>query len=274
MLDHFNTNFLNVLESHAPIKTVRIRPRCCPFVDTEIKELMRSRDGLLRNARRTGMPLDWELYRDLNEEVKTKLREAEKGYIQEELERSQNTRSKWKVIRSCIPRSETTQQVYTRDLKEVADEFNQFFTSVGARASDASRSLSNVHNLAPLLAVVPDNEISEVDKFCFHPVSSREIQKIVMSLPSNKAPGHDKVSTSVLKHALPCILPILTVIVNRSLLTSVFPSAWKKSEVASLLKEGDHEIANNNRPVSLLPVASKVCERVALNQLATYMNNI
>ena len=74
MLDHFDTNFLNVLESHAPIKTVRIRPRCCPFVDTEIKELMRSRDGLLRNARRTGMPLDWELYRDLREEVKTKLR--------------------------------------------------------------------------------------------------------------------------------------------------------------------------------------------------------
>ena len=68
----------------------------------------------------------------------------------------------------------------------------------------------NVHNLAPLLAVVPDNEISEVDKFCFHPVSSREIQKIVMSLQSNKAPGHDKVSTSVLKDALPCILPILS----------------------------------------------------------------
>ena len=63
---------------------------------------------------------------------------------------------------------------------------------------------------------------------------------------------------SVLKDALPCILPILTVIVNRSLLTSVFPSAWKKSEVVPLLKEGDHEIANNNHPVSLLPVASKV----------------
>ena len=84
---------------------------------------------------------------------------------------------KWKVIRSCIPRRETTQQVYARDLKEVADEFNRFITSVGARASEASRSLLNVHNLAP------DNEISEEEKFCFHPVSSREIQKIVMSLP-------------------------------------------------------------------------------------------
>ena len=39
-----------------------------------------------------------------------------------------------------------------------------------------------------------------------------------------------------------------------------------------LPKDGDHEIANNNRPVSLLPAASKVCERIVLNQLTSYMN--
>ena len=60
---------------------------------------------------------------------------------------------------------------------------------------------------------------------------------------------------------------------NRSLLPSVFPSNWKISEVTPLLKEGDHEIANNNSPVLLLPVASRVCERVALNQLTMYMTN-
>ena len=60
---------------------------------------------------------------------------------------------------------------------------------------------------------------------------------------------------------------------NRSLLSSVFPSGWKISEVTPLLKEGDQEVANNNRPVSVLPVASKVWERVALNQLTTYMIN-
>ena len=36
-------------------------------------------------------------------------------------------------------------------------------------------------------------------------------------------------------------------------------------------KEGDHELAKNNRPISLLPVLSKVCERVALCQLASYL---
>jgi len=76
---------------------------------------------------------------------------------------------------------------------------------------------------------------------------------------------------SVIKDALPCILPVLTDIVNRFLLSSVFPVAWKISEVIPLPKDGDHEVSNNNRPVSLLPAASKICERVALNQLMTYM---
>ena len=35
--------------------------------------------------------------------------------------------------------------------------------------------------------------------------------------------------------------------------------------------KGDHEVANNNRPVSLLPALSKICERAALtNQLTEY----
>ena len=67
-------------------------------------------------------------------------------------------------------------------------------------------------------------------------------------------------------------MPVLTDIVNRSPLSSVFPSDWKISEVTRLLKE-DHEIANNNRPVSLLLVAPKVCEQVAPNQLTTCMTN-
>ena len=92
-----------------------------------------------------------------------------------------------------------------------------------------------------------------------------------MSFSSSKAPGLDKVTMSVIKDALPCILPVLTDIVNRSLLSSVFPVAWKISEAIPLPKDGDHEIPNNNRPVSLLPAASKICERVALNQLMTYM---
>ena len=162
--------------------------------------------------------------------------------------------------------------MYTRDLKEVTNEFNQFFTSVGAKAFEDSQALIDLHNLPPLLSRTPQLYFTEADKFRFHAVSSNEVQRVVMSFPSDKAPGYDKIPMSVIKDALPCILPIFTLIVNRSLLSSVFPAAWKISEVVPLPKDGDHELANNNRPVSLLPAASKVCERIALNQLTSYMN--
>jgi hypothetical protein len=39
-----------------------------------------------------------------------------------------------------------------------------------------------------------------------------------------------------------------------------------------LLKEGDHEVAANNRPLSMLKVLSKICEKAALNQFSGFLN--
>ena len=43
------------------------------------------------------------------------------------------------------------------------------------------------------------------------------------------------------------------------------------AEVSPIPKEGDHEQANNNRSISLLPILSKICERVARNKLMPYL---
>ena len=90
-------------------------------------------------------------------------------------------------------------------------------------------------------------------------------------MPSNKAPGLDKVSVRVIKDCLPTILPSITHIIHSSLGNGTFPSVWKKAVVTPIPKEGDHEQANNNRPISLLPILSKVCERAALNQIMIYL---
>ena len=44
-----------------PVNSVKVKQRHCPFVNEEIKELMRDRDRLLKRARCTGLPVDWEL---------------------------------------------------------------------------------------------------------------------------------------------------------------------------------------------------------------------
>ena len=54
-------------------------------------------------------------------------------------------------------------------------------------------------------------------------------------------------------------------------MTETFPTLWKMAEVTPILKNGDHEKANNNRPISLLPILSKICEKAALNQFLPYL---
>lgn len=92
MLNQFNCMFL---------KIVRIQHHHCPFVNMEIKEIIGCRDTLLQRTHHTGLRVDWLLKRYSWKVVKTKLRQAEKEYIQKEQESCQNASSKLKVIRHC-----------------------------------------------------------------------------------------------------------------------------------------------------------------------------
>ena len=92
-----------------------------------------------------------------------------------------------------------------------------------------------------------------------------------MAMPSNKASGFDKVPLFVVKDCFAHILPAITNVINSSLANSIFPRAWKRGEVVPHLKDGDHEVPNNNRPISLVPLLSKVVERIALCQFNNYL---
>ena len=50
-------------------------------------------------------------------------------------------------------------------------------------------------------------------------------------------------------------------IINQSIETSVFPTAWKIANIFPLHKSGAKNIANNFRPISLLPIFSKIIEK-------------
>ena len=77
---HFNKTFFEVLERHAPVKEKKVRQWQCPFVDQEIKELMEERDLSHRVACASGAVVDWDHYFWYRNEVKRRLRDAEKKH--------------------------------------------------------------------------------------------------------------------------------------------------------------------------------------------------
>ena len=121
-------------------------------------------------------------------------------------------------------------------------------------------------------AFVP-KEYPELEQFSLNDcVSCDQVERVISSMSSNKAPGIDKIHMYVIKDCLPSILPSVTSIVNATFKSSQFPIDWKKAEVVPILNDGDPEIPSNNRPISLLPILSKVCDRVAHYQLNSYLS--
>ena len=68
-------------------------------------------------------------------------------------------------------------------------------------------------------------------------------------------------------------VPIITNLINGSFSHNTFPNAWKMAEVIPIQKSGDYEDPANTRPVSLLPIVSKVCERSALSQFRDFLDS-
>ena len=96
---------------------------------------------------------------------------------------------------------------------------------------------------------------------------------VILNLPSNKAPGFDKVPARILQDSLPATLQIITSMMNNSFKSSTFARVWKFAEMTCVPKDGDAGNPCNNRPISLLPVLSKVNERLAHRQFVTFLDN-
>ena len=64
---------------------------------------------------------------------------------------------------------------------------------------------------------------------------------------------------------------LLTRFINHSLTFGIFPELWKYAVVTPIQKSKDNFELTNFRPISVLPVLSKVLERVAHDQLVSHL---
>ena len=88
--------------------------------------------------------------------------------------------------------------------------------------------------------------------------------------------GTDEISNKLLKSIKNEICKPVTLIINQSITTGIFPNAFKTSKVKPIYKKGDIADLNNYRPISLLSTISNFFERVIHTQIASYLctNNL
>ncbi len=93
------------------------------------------------------------------------------------------------------------------------------------------------------------------------------------NLKVNKATGLDKIPAKVLRISADIIAPSLTYIFNSSLYTGIYIDEWKRTQVIPIYKSEDRRKCENYRPISILPIVSKVFEREVFRQLYAYFSN-
>ena len=148
------------------------------------------------------------------------------------------------------------------DGETIAENFNKFYINIGpSLAAKLPHSPKSPISFMP--AANPSSMFVE-------PVSPEEITKIIKALKNSSA-GWDSIHAKIVKITYNKYLTALNHVLNLSLQQGIFPNELKLARVIPLFKADDCMLINNYRPVSILPLFSKIYERIMYNRLWSFI---
>ena len=109
------------------------------------------------------------------------------------------------------------------------------------------------------------------DPFHFTKVAEKTISDFLKELKTNKATGIANLSGRFLKDRLKVLPTPIAQICNFSIKLSTVPDECKIAKLKPLYKKGTKTDPKNYRPISLLPVISKILEKVIHNQTMDFV---
>ena len=286
--DIFKELIVSVINIHAPIKQKLVRGKDCQWMTPEIQKTMKDRDYHLKKARQTGCELHWSTYRRLRNSVTRIIRSRKAKYHKTQLQENVNDPAAfWKYVKKCFPtkskrnassKSFVIDDEVICDKKVIANGFCEFFSTVGTKLQEGVLSIKNrVWQSHKTECQILKSKINPTNKtFRFKDVNLKEVIYILKCLKARKSAGYDNIPPNLVKYGAEELVYPLRHLINRSLQTATFPCCEKVGKITPIYKSDSHCSFDNYRPISCLPVFSKVLERLVHNQVYSYLeeNNL
>ena len=105
----------------------------------------------------------------------------------------------------------------------------------------------------------------------FQTIVPSEIAGLCKALHERKATGHNGLPATVLKRCADTLAPSLALLFNKSLSSGIVPSKFKMANIFPFFKGYDVTVASNYRPVSLLPIVSRLLEKFVQQRLMSFL---
>jgi len=116
------------------------------------------------------------------------------------------------------------------------------------------------------------SNISENNKWYFRNTSSTEIFELIKTLEPKNSCGHDLLSNRMIKKEISWFSTTLPLLINSSMKEGIFPKVLKQATVIPIYKKGEKDNMNNYRPIALLPVMSKIFEKIINERLTSKLD--
>ena len=113
-----------------------------------------------------------------------------------------------------------------------------------------------------------------IPSFSFQPVSIEEAKDIIKTLNTKKACPDGDIPVKLIKMNEDIFSRLIFQNFNQSLINGDFPHCLKQAEVIPVFKKEEKLDKSNYRPVSILPVISKIYERLMYDQMYKYFDQI
>lgn len=281
--DLFSSNFSEAFEKHFPLKKIKSKPPKLrkPWMTPGLATSCKKRSQLFFRYKEKPTEYRHNKYKVYRNKLTQLLRIAKKQYFFNQFEATKNDlKLTWKIIKQALNKPQKNASNYPSEFKvndtvidndqDISEYFNDFFSNIGPSLD------KNIPNNNPNFKQYLVNEFSSyLDTF--KPTDEKEIQEIIMHMKNvSLSSGWDEIPGILIKKVVNYISKPMSYIINISLQSGVFPSKLKIGKVIPIFKSGDSSKFSNYRPVSVLPILSKVYEKVVYNRLLQYFdeNNV
>lgn len=210
--------------------------------------------------------------------LKAAIKYAKKNHYSEKFKHAQgNIKKTWEIINELRGNNKHNIKALfvingrlVEDRREISNEFNLFFSTIAKNMNTKlySSTLINVdgnHDFKKYMCDRVKNSIylSNCD--------SQEVDNIIKNLENGKA---SDIPIIILKRVSKFISCHLSKFINYFINNGIFPEILKIGKITPIYKKDDPQLLSNYRPISTLPVISKIFEKIVYNRLYSFLTSM
>ena len=198
-------------------------------------------------------------------------RKAKQEYYHTNLKNANNPKKTWEIINSLTGRTKGKNELsdqfiidghHTKDTKDIANGFNDFFKNVGPNLSKKFPAITNYEKFLT----------KHSTSFSFHLINENELIEAMSRLKPKSSSGPDGIPTKIIKSCIVELIHPLRYFINQSLSKGHFHSRLKEALIIPLYKNEEKDKFTNHRPISLLNSISKIFEKIVHIQVYKYLS--